>query len=232
MLAAKPFRGVLIAAVVLGMTIPSLSIAAETEVLPKETTKEQRDQRMAWWRDARFGMFIHWGLYAVPAGTWNGKRIPGIGEWIMNTGKIPVADYAEADRKVQPGEVRRRRMGEDRQGRGHEVHRDHLEASRRLRHVPLEGEPLQHLRRHAVPSRPVEGTGRGLQEAGDPAGILLLAGAGLAPSGRGRRRRALGQGPRRRHDRVSQEDRRSRRSARFSATTGPWRFSGGILLTT
>ena len=35
--------------------------------LPEET-KAQRDQRMAWWREARFGMFIHWGLYAVPAG--------------------------------------------------------------------------------------------------------------------------------------------------------------------
>ncbi|MFZ0745359.1 MAG: alpha-L-fucosidase [Terracidiphilus sp.] len=53
----------------------------------------QRDARMAWWREARFGMFIHWGLYSIPAGTWNGKRIPGIGEWIMNTASIPVADY-------------------------------------------------------------------------------------------------------------------------------------------
>ena len=44
---------------------------------------------MAWWREARFGMFIHWGLYAVPAGTWQGKQVPGIGEWIMNDGKIP-----------------------------------------------------------------------------------------------------------------------------------------------
>jgi hypothetical protein len=34
--------------------------------------------RMAWWREARFGMFIHWGLYALPAGVWNG-RDTGIG---------------------------------------------------------------------------------------------------------------------------------------------------------
>ena len=208
MLAAKPFRGILIAAVVFGMFIPKLSTGAEPDGLPKET-KQQRDQRMAWWRDARFGMFIHWGLYAVPAGTWNGKQIDGIGEWIMNTGKIPVADYAEADREVQSREVRRRRMGENRQGRGHEVHRDHVEASRRLRHVPLEGEPLQHLRRHAVPSRPVGRTGRGLQEAGNPAGVLLFAGAGLASSRRGRLGRALGQSPGRRHDRISSQDRRS-----------------------
>lgn len=50
-------------------------------------------ERMQWWKDAKFGMFIHWGLYAVPAGTYNGKQIPGIGEWIMNRGKIPVSDY-------------------------------------------------------------------------------------------------------------------------------------------
>lgn len=45
------------------------------------------------WRDARFGMFIHWGLYAVPAGEWKGRQVPGIGEWIMNHAKIPVSEY-------------------------------------------------------------------------------------------------------------------------------------------
>jgi hypothetical protein len=43
------------------------------------------DARMQWWRDARFGMFIHWGAYAVPAGVYEGEQIQGIGEWIMNT---------------------------------------------------------------------------------------------------------------------------------------------------
>ena len=51
------------------------------------------DERMKWWREARFGMFIHWGVYAVPAGIHNGQKINRIGEWIMNRGKIPVADY-------------------------------------------------------------------------------------------------------------------------------------------
>jgi alpha-L-fucosidase len=58
----------------------------------KETTS-QRDARLHWWREARFGMFIHWGLYSIPAGTWDGKQIPSIGEWIMNTASIPVAEY-------------------------------------------------------------------------------------------------------------------------------------------
>jgi alpha-L-fucosidase len=52
-----------------------------------------KDERMDWWREARFGMFIHWGVYAVPAGIYNGQRINRIGEWIMNRGKIPVAEY-------------------------------------------------------------------------------------------------------------------------------------------
>jgi len=48
---------------------------------------------MEWWRDARFGMFVHWGLYAVPAGVYQNEPVRGIGEWIMNSAQIPVADY-------------------------------------------------------------------------------------------------------------------------------------------
>jgi alpha-L-fucosidase len=56
-------------------------------------TPAQRDARMKWWREARFGMFIHWGLYSIPGGVWDGKPVPSVGEWIMNTASIPVADY-------------------------------------------------------------------------------------------------------------------------------------------
>ncbi len=52
-----------------------------------------KDKRMSWWREAKFGMFIHWGLYAIPAGEWNGQEIPGIGEWIMKRARIPVKEY-------------------------------------------------------------------------------------------------------------------------------------------
>ena len=72
------------------------SIAVKTHPVPSvqdTETAAQRDARMHWWREARFGMFIHWGLYSIPAGTWNGKKVPNAGEWIMNTGSIPVADY-------------------------------------------------------------------------------------------------------------------------------------------
>jgi alpha-L-fucosidase len=57
-------------------------------------SKAQRNERMAWWREAKFGMFIHWGVYSVPAGIYHGQPVAGLGEWIMNKGKIPVADYA------------------------------------------------------------------------------------------------------------------------------------------
>ena len=56
-------------------------------------SKEQRDARMGWWRDAKFGMFIHWGVYSVPAGDYKGQPVKGIGEWIMNKSKIPMAEY-------------------------------------------------------------------------------------------------------------------------------------------
>src|SRR5258706_42499 len=42
------------------------------------------EQRMQWWREARFGMFIHWGVYSVPAGVWQGTNVTRSGaEWIM-----------------------------------------------------------------------------------------------------------------------------------------------------
>jgi alpha-L-fucosidase len=49
--------------------------------------------RTAWYRDAKYGMFIHWGIYAVPAGEWKGKQPKDAGEWIMHHQKIPIAEY-------------------------------------------------------------------------------------------------------------------------------------------
>ena len=66
-----------------------------------DETKAEKDARMAWWREARFGMFIHWGVYAVPAGVYQGKQIPGIGEWIMST-RIPVDEYKAYAEEFNP----------------------------------------------------------------------------------------------------------------------------------
>ncbi len=60
------------------------------------------DPRLDWWREAKFGMFIHWGLYAIPAGRWKGQEIPGIGEWIMYNAEIPVNEYEQLAKRFSP----------------------------------------------------------------------------------------------------------------------------------
>lgn len=60
------------------------------------------DPRLDWWRDAKFGLFIHWGLYSVPAGVWKGQEIPGIGEWIMLHAQIPVREYEALAAQFNP----------------------------------------------------------------------------------------------------------------------------------
>jgi alpha-L-fucosidase len=67
-----------------------------------EAPVSAQDARMEWWREARFGLFIHWGLYAQPAGEWKGEEIPGISEWIMARAKIPVAEYEQLASTFNP----------------------------------------------------------------------------------------------------------------------------------
>lgn len=65
-------------------------------------SKSEFNQRMSWWRNSGFGMFIHWGLYAVPAGVYQGKDLNSAGEWIMNTAPIPVAEYEKYAPQFNP----------------------------------------------------------------------------------------------------------------------------------
>ena len=58
------------------------------------------DARMAWWRDARFGLFIHWGLYAIPAGRFGEET--DYGEWILESAQIPVSEYERFVRRFDP----------------------------------------------------------------------------------------------------------------------------------
>ena len=67
-----------------------------------QESKAERDRRMEWWRDAGFGLFIHWGAYAVPAGIHNGTETKEIGEWIMHSLNIPVAEYEEYVKQFNP----------------------------------------------------------------------------------------------------------------------------------
>ena len=62
----------------------------------------EQDSRLDWWREARFGMFIHWGLYAIPAGTWKGQVVEGIGEWLMLHARVPVAEYEPLAAQFNP----------------------------------------------------------------------------------------------------------------------------------
>ena len=82
------------------LLVPFCALTTAKSALPE--TKQQSDERMKWWRDARFGMFIHWGVYSVPAGMYKGKQIPGIGEWIMENANIPVAEYEKYAKQFNP----------------------------------------------------------------------------------------------------------------------------------
>lgn len=80
--------------------ILALLICIQPVLFAQKTINQ--DERMQWWRDARFGMFIHWGLYSIPAGEWKGKEYPGIGEWIMKSAKIPVKEYEQLAQQFNP----------------------------------------------------------------------------------------------------------------------------------
>ena len=63
-------------------------------------TPEQYAARMKWWSDARFGMFIHWGLYSVPAGVWGNET--DYGEWFLEQTHMPVSQYEKFADQFNP----------------------------------------------------------------------------------------------------------------------------------
>ncbi|HEY1114820.1 MAG TPA: alpha-L-fucosidase [Chitinophagaceae bacterium] len=75
-------------------------ICAASAIFGQDTS---RDARMKWWREARFGMFIHWGVYAQWGGVYHGhQQARGGAEWIMNRAKIPVAEYKQRAKSFNP----------------------------------------------------------------------------------------------------------------------------------
>jgi alpha-L-fucosidase len=82
--------------------MPRAAAAADSPDPYAQETPAQRDARMTWWREARFGLFIHWGVYSVPAGFYQGKPVGGIGEWIMFNGRIPVTEYRQFAKQFNP----------------------------------------------------------------------------------------------------------------------------------
>lgn len=87
-LAARLAIGLLALACVL--TAASLRPVAQSagEPLVRSLPAARPDPRLDWWREARFGVFIHRGLYAIPAGEWNGRTDDG--EWVCDNAKIPI----------------------------------------------------------------------------------------------------------------------------------------------
>src|SRR5579859_3027495 len=69
---------------------------------PQSVAPSSQDAKMKWFREAKFGLLIHWGLYCIPAGEWKGKPIAGLGEWIMNRAKIPVKEYEQLASQFNP----------------------------------------------------------------------------------------------------------------------------------
>ena len=69
----------------------------------ENTGKLSDEERLAWWHEARFGMFIHWGVYSLYAGQYKGhEQARGGAEWILNRCKIPVAEYRENAKQFNP----------------------------------------------------------------------------------------------------------------------------------
>jgi alpha-L-fucosidase len=87
--------------VVLALCAAFATGRASAQTSPHDTP-EARQKRIAWFHEAKYGMFIHWGIYAIPAGEWKGQRIPGIGEWIMNRARIPVPEYEQLAKQWNP----------------------------------------------------------------------------------------------------------------------------------
>ncbi len=63
---------------------------------------QSKEQAFRDFNDAKFGMFIHWGVYSVPAGIWEGEKVSGLGEWIMYKAKIPREEYKKMCTKFKP----------------------------------------------------------------------------------------------------------------------------------
>jgi alpha-L-fucosidase len=82
----------------LAQTMPEVMPTLSNEV----QSSPDRDAKMAWFREAKYGLFIHWGLYAIPAGVWKGKAIRPSSEWIMAHARIPVAEYEGLAKEFNP----------------------------------------------------------------------------------------------------------------------------------
>ena len=85
---------------VLSIMIAKESFGQQSKTNFLSETKAEKEQRMKWWKEARFGLFIHWGLYSVPAGEWKGET--NHAEWIRTTAHIPISEYEKFVQQFDP----------------------------------------------------------------------------------------------------------------------------------
>ena len=89
------------------------AFAAPADKIPEVHTAEwkamnaSKAETMEWFKDAKFGMFIHWGLYSIPGGVWDGQKIhekrrPHVAEWLQHAFEIPRDEYAELAKSFYP----------------------------------------------------------------------------------------------------------------------------------
>jgi len=75
---------------------------AENKSSEKQLKSKTEQTPLEQFQDMKFGLFIHWGLYALPAGEWKGEYVRGIGEWIQKRKKIPIAEYEKLAEQFNP----------------------------------------------------------------------------------------------------------------------------------
>lgn len=81
--------------------ISTLKQFANDKSVERYVPSHYEKERIEWWRDAKFGMFIHWGLYSKMAGYWEGKKVTG-GEWAIKMHKLPIEKYRELANDFNP----------------------------------------------------------------------------------------------------------------------------------
>src|SRR3954471_15416642 len=82
--------------------LPLLCLAAIGLSFSNSIRAEAPSDRDQWFRDAKFGLFMHWGLYSQLGNEWKGKSYYGSGEWLMNRAKIPANEYERVAHQFNP----------------------------------------------------------------------------------------------------------------------------------
>ena len=170
-----PFTGITQVLAVAGiiLAVQRVAIGEGAGGSGKPESSAAHDARMKWWREARFGMFVHWGLYSGLAGTWEGKPAGTTGgmEWIQQRVKADTDTYAArggAEVQTQTGLCAR--MGAARERGGLQLCRVHHQTSRGLRAARLQGGRFRC--RLDFAARPGEGNRDGAAGRGIAGGLL------------------------------------------------------------